>query len=165
MRKPILAALAGLAVAAAALTVPTAASASNTDRQHRRCAQEFHAAVVEDNEAYNSRDAARYERILNPRMIFWYDGVATYGRDAIMADARAAFAIPGWVWLYEIKTETVYGCDSGIAVLEAHSHYPETGRDIHFEVTMGLVKEHGRWTVAIDNVHRVSPPAAPAQAG
>jgi hypothetical protein len=31
----------------------------------------------------------RYGRILNPRMIFWYDGVATYGRDAIMATARA----------------------------------------------------------------------------
>jgi hypothetical protein len=161
MRKTFLVALAGLAIGAG-IAVPTAASANSEERQNRRCAQEFHAAVVEDNEAYNSRDEARYERILNPRMIFWADGVATYGRDPIMANARAAFAVPGWVWLYEIKSETVYGCDSGIAVLEAHVNYPETGKDIHYEVTMGLVKEHGRWSVAIDNVHRVSPPAPPA---
>jgi hypothetical protein len=159
MRKTSLIALAGLVIGVA-VAVPTAASAGSEERHNRRCAQELHAAVVEDNEAYNSRDAARYERILNPRMIFWADGVATYGRDAIMDDARAAFAVPGWVWLYQIKSETVYGCDSGIAVLEAHVNYPETGKDIHYEVTMGLVKEHGRWSVAIDNVHRVSPPPA-----
>ena len=163
MRKTFLLALAGLAasaVAGAGIAVPTAASADSEEQRNRRCAREFHAAVVEDNEAYNSRDAARYERILNPRMIFWADGVATYGRDTIMANAEAAFAVPGWVWLYDIKSETVYGCDSGIAVLEAHVNYPETGKDIHYEVTMGLVKEHGRWSVAIDNVHRVSPPPA-----
>jgi hypothetical protein len=159
MRKTILVALAGLAVGVG-VVAPTAAAANSEERQNRRCAQEFHAAVVEDNEAYNSRDAERYERILNPRMIFWADGVATYGRDTIMANAREAFAVPGWVWLYEIKSETVYGCDSGIAVLEAHVNYPETGKDIHYEVTMGLVKERGRWSVAIDNVHRVTPPAA-----
>ncbi|GAA0905532.1 hypothetical protein Vau01_116340 [Virgisporangium aurantiacum] len=99
----------------------------------------------------------RYERILNPRMIFWYDGVATYGRDAIMATARANFAVPNWVWTYSILSETVYGCESGIAVVEAHNINTVTGVDREFAVTMGMVREHGRWTVAIDNVHLMPP--------
>jgi hypothetical protein len=102
---------------------------SERRQQQQRCAREFHAAVVEDNVAYHSRDAERYEPILNPRMIFWYDGVATYGRDAIMATARQNFAVPGWVWTYEIFSETVYGCGSGIAVLKAHSTNAGAGTD------------------------------------
>src|SRR5687768_4245670 len=101
MRRKSMIAIAGLTLAAG-LAVPSAsAMASDDQRQtNRRCAAEFHAAVVEDNEAYNSRDAERYEAILNPRMIFWYDGAVTYGRDAIMAQARLDFAVPGWVWTY-----------------------------------------------------------------
>jgi hypothetical protein len=156
MRKAYLAVLATGALIAAGIAAPSAASADTERRQHQRCAREFHAAVVEDNEAYNSRDAARYEAILNPRMIFWRDGNATYGRDAIMANARADFAVPGWVWTYTILSETVYGCSSGIAVAEAHSINAGAGTDVHFVFTMGLVRERGKWTVAIDNVHRVS---------
>jgi hypothetical protein len=155
MRKAHLAVLATGALIAAGIAVPSTASAKTESRNHKRCAAEFHAAVVEDNEAYNSRDAARYEAILNPRMIFWYDGNATYGRDAIMANARSDFAVPGWVWTYTILSETVYGCSSGIAVAEAHSINAAAGTDVHFAFTMGLVREHGKWTVAIDNVHRL----------
>src|SRR5215216_4134251 len=101
-RKPLIA-LAGLALAVG-IGVPSVALATDgTDadgRQQHRCAEEFDAAVHEDNNAYNARDAQRYEAILNPRMIFWYDGNATYGRDAIMANARSDFAVPGWVWTY-----------------------------------------------------------------
>lgn len=154
MRKTIIAALAGLALAGG-VAVPAYAGGDDDRHQNQRCAREFHNAVVEDNEAYNARDAARYERILNPRMIFWYDGTATYGRDAIMANARRDFAVPGWVWSVEIQTETVYGCESGIAVLEAHSVNASAGTDREFAVSMGLVREHGKWTVAIDNVHLV----------
>lgn len=154
MRKSLIAALAGLTLAAG-LAVPAQAGDGGESRQNRRCAAEFRAAVVEDNEAYNARDAARYERILNPRMIFWYDGVTTYGRDAIMATARANFAVPNWIWTYEILSETVYGCESGIAVVEAHNINTATGVDREFAVTMGLVRERGRWTVAIDNVHLI----------
>ena len=85
-------ALIGTVVAAA----PAAASGGGHDSNRHRAAA-FHAAVVEDNEAYNAKDAARYEAILNPRMIFWQDGVTTYGRDGIMANARAAFATPNWM--------------------------------------------------------------------
>ena len=155
MRKAYFAVLATGALIAAGIGVPSMASANTESRHNQRCAAEFHAAVVEDNEAYNSRDAARYEAILNPRMIFWYDGNATYGRDAIMANARSDFAVPGWVWTYTILSETVYGCSSGIAVAEAHSINAAAGTDIHFAFTMGLVREHGKWTVAIDNVHRL----------
>jgi hypothetical protein len=155
MRKAHLAALATGALIAAGVAAPSTALANTGSGHHQRCAAEFHAAVVEDNEAYNSRDAARYQAILNPRMIFWYDGNATYGRDAIMANARSDFAVPGWVWTYTISSETVYDCSSGIAVAEAHSINAAAGTNIHFAFTMGLVQEHGRWTVAIDNVHRL----------
>lgn len=155
MRKAYFAALATGALIAAGVAVPSTALANTGSRHPQRCAAEFHAAVLEDNEAYNSRDAARYEAILNPRMIFWYDGKATYGRDAIMANARHDFAVPGWVWTATILSETVYDCSSGIAVAEAHSVNASAGTDVHFAFTMGLVREHGKWTVAIDNVHRL----------
>ncbi|HST67152.1 MAG TPA: nuclear transport factor 2 family protein [Mycobacteriales bacterium] len=155
MRTRFVAVLAGLTLAGTALVAPSVASASTTDGS-RHCARDFHAAVVEDNEAYNAHDAARYEAILNPRMIFWQDGVATYGRDAIMATARKNFAVPGWTWTYEIESETVHGCTSGLAVASAHFIFPERDIDAKFVFTMYLVREHGKWTVASDNVHVVT---------
>jgi hypothetical protein len=155
MRTRFVAALAGLTLAATALVTPSVAAAS-TGSTAKHCARDFHAAVVEDNEAYNAHDAARYEAILNPRMIFWQDGVTTYGRDAIMATARANFAVPGWTWTYEIESETLHGCDSGLAVASAHFVFPERNIDQKFVFTMYLVREHGKWTVAADNVHSVT---------
>ena len=77
MRRRYVAALAALALTGS-VAAATPAAASGHD-SNRHCAAGFHAAVVEDNEAYNAKDAARYEAILNPRMIFWQDGVTTYG--------------------------------------------------------------------------------------
>jgi Domain of unknown function (DUF4440) len=152
-----IAALAALALTATAVAAaPAAASTGGHHDTNRQCAAEFHAAVVEDNEAYNAKDAERYEAILNPRMIFWQDGVATYGRDAIMATARQAFATPNWSWIYQIESETVHGCDSGLAVASARFVRPSTNTDALFAFTMYLVREHGKWTVAADNVHLVS---------
>jgi Domain of unknown function (DUF4440) len=151
------AALSTLALAGAVTAAVPATASAGTDRgTNRHCAAGFHAAVVEDNEAYNAKDADRYEAILNPRMIFWQDGVTTYGRDAIMANALRAFATPNWSWLYEIESETVHGCESGIAVATARFVRPSTNTDAHFAFTMYLVREHGKWTVAADNVHLVS---------
>jgi uncharacterized protein DUF4440 len=154
MRTRLVATLAGLTLAATALVTPSVASASTGKQGH--CARDFHAAVVEDNEAFNARDADRYEAILNPRMIFWQDGVTTVGRDAIMATARESFATPGWVWTYQIEREVLHGCDSGIAVATSHVIFADQGIDRQFAFTMYLVREHGKWTVAADNVHRVS---------
>jgi hypothetical protein len=154
MRRRYVAALAALALSAGVATA--APATAGTDSGRRGCQAGFHAAVVEDNEAYNAKDAARYEAVLNPRMIFWQDGVTTYGRDAILATARQSFALPGWTWTYEIESETVYGCSSGIAVATARLVLPERDIDRRFAFTMYLVREHGRWTVAADNVHRVS---------
>jgi hypothetical protein len=154
MRRRYVAALAALALTGS-VAVATPAAASGSD-SNRHCAAGFHAAVVEDNEAYNAKDAARYEAILNPRMIFWQDGATTYGRDAIMANARTAFATPNWSWIYQIESETVHGCDSGIAVASARFMRPSTNTDAHFVFTMYLVREHGKWTVAADNVHLAS---------
>jgi hypothetical protein len=154
MRTRFVAALAGLTLATTALVTPSVASASTGKQGH--CARDFHAAVVEDNEAYNAHDGDRYEAILNPRMIFWQDGVATYGRDAIIATARTNFAIPGWTWTYQIESETLHGCDSGLAVASAHFIFPERNIDRTFVFTMYLVREHGKWTVAADNVHAVT---------
>ncbi|WP_029138528.1 nuclear transport factor 2 family protein [Nakamurella lactea] len=150
------AASAGTSAAAAAPAVSSTNPGSPEHHHPSGCARQMHAAVVEDNEAYNARDEQRYQAILNPDMIFAYDGNYTYGRDAIMADARAGFAIPGWVWTYEILSETMHGCDSGIAVLETHSINAAAGTDLHFAVTMTMVREHGKWTVAMDGVHKLS---------
>jgi hypothetical protein len=157
MRRRYVAALAALALTGTAVAAaPAAASTGSHPDTNRHCAAGFHAAVVEDNEAYNAKDAARYEAILNPRMIFWQDGVTTYGRDAIMANARAAFATPNWSWIYQIESETVHGCQSGIAVASARFVRPSTNTDAHFVFTMYLVRENGKWTVAADNVHLAS---------
>ena len=157
MRRRYVAALAALALTGTVVAAtPAGASTGGHPDTNRHCAAAFHAAVVEDNEAFNAKDAARYEAILNPRMIFWQDGVTTYGRDAIMANARAAFATPNWSWIYEIESETVHGCSSGIAVASAHFVRPSTNTDAHFVFTMYLVHEHGKWTVAADNVHLAS---------
>ena len=154
MMKGKLAILAGVALAIG-IAIPSVASASSEPSGQAQCAADFDAAVHEDNNAYNARDVERYTAILNPRMIFWFDGATTYGRDAIIANAESAFAVPGWVWTYSIQSETVYGCHSGIAILEAHTIYQATGVDHHYAVTMQLVRDNGDWTVAIDNVHRL----------
>jgi hypothetical protein len=151
MRRRYVAALAALALTGSVAAATPAAASGHGHDSNRHCAAGF-----QDNEAYNAKDAARYEAILNPRMIFWQDGVTTYGRDAIMATARQAFATPNWSWLYEIESETVHGCDSGIAVATARFVRPSTNTDAHFVFTMYLVREHGKWTVAADNVHLVS---------
>src|SRR4051794_10299121 len=108
---------AATAIGAAAIAVPAVASASGAHHEHDRCAAGMHAAVVEDNAAYNARDAGRYEAVLNPKMIFFYDGAVTYGRDAIMANAKKDFTVPGWVWQTTILSETVYGCEAGVAIV------------------------------------------------
>ncbi len=153
MRKKSFVALAGL-VLAAAIGVPSAAVAGVDDNQtQQNCAAEFDAAVREDNTAYNERDAARYEAVLNPRMIYAYDGTVIYGRDNIMDGARQAFAVPGWIWTWTIESETVYGCHSGIAVMQAHTIKPGQNYDHHFAITMTMVREGGKWTVAMDTIH------------
>ena len=142
----------GTAVAAA-IAVPAVASASS---HAERCAAGMHAAVLEDNAAYNARDPQRYEAVLNPKMLFFYDGNVTYGRDAIMANARKDFTVPGWVWKTTILSETVFaGCEGGVAVVDAHSVNASAGTDVHFAVAMTMVNEHGKWTVGMDTVHRL----------
>jgi hypothetical protein len=157
LRKKYVAALAGLALAGG-LAVPTAASASTDGNQD--CAAGLHAAVVEDNTAYATKDAARYEAALNPQVISVVDGNATYGRDAIMAAARAAFATPGWTWSSTIKSETLFTCHNGAAVIEIRVDRVD-GSGLTASATMMMVRENGKWTTAMDTVHVLSrtPPA------
>lgn len=121
------------------------------DVLHRWCAQRMHDAVVEDNAAYEAKDADRYEAVLNPDMLFVADGVVTYGRDAIMETARQSFAVPGWHWSVEILSETMFGCTSGVAVLLATMETADWTRNYH--VTMTMTQNWGTWTVAMDGVH------------
>lgn len=44
----------------------------------------------------------------------------------------------------------------GHAVTTARFGRTSTNTDAHFAFTMYLVREHGKWTVAADNVHLVS---------
>jgi len=52
-----------------------------------------------------------------------------------------------------VLSRTVYGCHSGIAIADAHTRYPDL--DKHWSVTMTMVREHGKWTVAMDTVDRL----------
>lgn len=165
LRKKYVAALAGLALAGG-VAVPAAASAapSTADRPNgnRHCAAELHAAIVEDNQAYATRDAARYEAALNPQVISVAEGNATYGRDAVMAAARAAFATPGWTWTSTIKSETLFNCHAGAAVIEIRVDRVD-GSGLTASATMMMVREHGKFTTAMDTVHVLTrtPPTQP----
>jgi hypothetical protein len=149
--------LAALAAATAALTLmpPVSTEASDaavpvhSSSQARRCAQKMHEAVVQDNVSYNARDEEAYIEVIHPDIIFHVAGTTTYGIDAHMEAVRAAWADPEpWEWQWEILSETMFGCHSGIAVLDIHIVYPNRIRQ--FSVTMTMVKERGRWQVAMD---------------
>jgi hypothetical protein len=154
MRKKHLGVVAG-AVLAAGLAVPTVASASNGDHHgdsDRACARAFDKAVHEDMDSFNARDMNRYRRILHERVIDNNAGRITIGRDAVLAGGAAVlFPDTTWSFPYTIRNETVYGCESGIAVLDAHWQVPTKNVDVHLVITMTLVRDHGRWQVAIDN--------------
>jgi ketosteroid isomerase-like protein len=158
MRTRILLA-AGLVLAAQAVA-PAVASGETTSAAHpgsgprQHCVAEFDAAVKEDNDAYEARDPARYQAILNPDVIVkGPDGSVIQGRDKVMEGAIAAFAVPGWHWRLTVLSRTVYGCHSGIAIADAHTTYPDL--DKHWSITMTMVREKGKWTVAMDTIDRL----------
>lgn len=170
MFKRLVVATIGLAAAvtlgAAASAGPATAAAQGADAAvvgesaptgdgplHRWCAQRMHDAVVEDNAAYEARDAERYEAILHPDMLFVQDGDVTEGRDAIMETARHTFSVPGWHWSTEILSETTYGCSTGVAVLLASM--TTTEKTTNYHVTMTMTQNWGKWTVAMDSVHLI----------
>ena len=154
--------LAALAAVTAALTlmppaITTGASpavAPVPSSAQAQCAQAMHEAVVQDNVAYNARDEEAYLEVIHPDIIFYVAGNTTYGVDAHMASVRAAWANPEpWEWQWEILSETMFGCHTGIAVVDIHIVYPNRIRQ--FSVTMTMVKDGGRWQVAMDTAYFV----------
>lgn len=152
--------LAALAAVTAALTLtpPAVAEASPaaapvaSSVQAARCAQAMHEAVVQDNVAYNARDEEAYLEVIHPDIIFHVAGTTTYGVDAHMEAVRAAWANPEpWEWQWEILSETMFGCRTGIAVLDIQIVYPNRVRQ--FSVTMTMVRDRGRWQVAMDTAY------------
>ena len=157
--------LATLAVATATLTlippsITEAADAAGpaarvpSTLQSAPCARAMHDAVVQDNVSYNARDEEAYMEVIHPDIIFHVAGTTTYGIDAHMESVRAAWANPEpWEWQWEILSETMFGCHTGIAVLDIHIVYPNRTRQ--FSVTMTMVKERGHWQVAMDTAYFV----------
>ena len=145
-----------LAALAAAMTfslispsITDAAPAVPSGARSVPCARAMHAAVVQDNVSYNARDEAAYTAVIHPDIIFHVAGSTSYGIDAHMEAVRDAWASPEpWEWQWEILSETMFGCHTGIAVLDIHIVYPNRIRQ--FSVTMTMVKERGRWLVAMD---------------
>lgn len=153
---------AGLVLAAQAVLPATAHGdtmdlENSAERERNRCVAGFDAAVKEDNDAYEARDPERYEAILHPDLIFkGPDGSVVQGRDEHMVNAHAAWAVPGWHWTTTVLSRTVYGCHSGIAIVDARTTYPDQPElDKHWSVTMTLVRERGKWLVAMDTVDRL----------
>jgi len=154
---------AGLVLAAQAVLPATAGGETvgleNSDAvQRNRCVAGFDAAVKEDNDAYEARDPERYEAILHPDLIFkGPDGSVIQGRDEHMEAAHAGWAVPGWHWTTTVLSRTVYdGCHAGIAIVDARTTYPEQPElNKHWSVTMTMVRERGRWLVAMDTVDRL----------
>jgi SnoaL-like domain len=131
-----------------------AAALVSSTVQAARCAQAMHDAVVQDNVSYNARDEEAYMEVIHPDIIFHVAGTTTYGIDAHMESVRAAWANPEpWEWQWEILSETMFGCHTGIAVVDIHIVYPNRIRQ--FSVTMTMVKERGRWQVAMDTAYFV----------
>jgi hypothetical protein len=152
MSRRRLAALAAATTATLTLMSPSITGAAppvSSSSQAARCAQKMHEAVVQDNVSYNARDEDAYVAVIHPDIIFHVAGTTTYGIDAHMEAVRAAWANPEpWEWQWEILSETMFGCHTGIAVLDINIVYPNRIR--HFSVTMTMVKERGRWLVAMD---------------
>ena len=153
--------LAALAAVTAALTLtsPITTEASPAvapvpSSAQAQCAQAMHEAVVQDNVAYNARDEEAYLEVIHPDIIFHVAGTTSYGVDAHMQSVRAAWANPEpWEWQWEILSETMFGCHTGIAVVDIHIVYPNRIRQ--FSVTMTMVKDGGRWQVAMDTAYFV----------
>lgn len=150
------------AVAHSSAPAPIATSATSVgavqtggDLVHRLCLKTMRQAVEEDNAAFEARDADRYRAILNPDLVVDRDGSVTYGRDAAMASAIAFFQVPGWHWQTTILSATIYGCSTGVAIVDAHQFGPGAF-DYHAHVAMTMTRATGRWTVAMDYVHLIS---------
>jgi hypothetical protein len=174
MKNRMMAGLAGALVAGAVALAPAAAAGptsaatiggpagpsqavanmSNDDDQGRDCLADMRAAVEEDNAAFEARDADRYRAVLNPDLVVDRDGAVEYGRDAAMVKAIAFFQVPDWHWNTTILSATVYGCSTGVAIVDAHQLGPGAF-DYHAHVAMTMTKHHGRWTVAMDYVHLI----------
>jgi hypothetical protein len=125
------------------------------DWLHQYCLRTMRAAVEEDNAAFEARDANRYRAILNPDLVVDRDGSVTYGRDPAMESAIAFFQVPDWHWQTKILSATVYGCSTGVAIVDAHQFGPGAF-DYHAHVAMTMTRATGRWTVAMDYVHLIS---------
>lgn len=125
------------------------------DWLHQFCLRTMKRAVEEDNAAFEARDADRYRAILNPDLVVDRDGTVTYGRAKAMESAIAFFAVPGWHWKTTILSATVYGCSTGVAIVDAHQFGPGAF-DYHAHVAMTMTSSTGRWTVAMDYVHLIS---------
>lgn len=170
MKHKMMAGAAGLVVAAAvalspsASALPTTASgsaasapsvaAADSAGQHKGCLAQMRAAVLEDNAAFDARDANRYRKVLSPDLITDRDGVVTYGRQPAMDSAIAFFKVPGWRWNTTITSATVYGCSTGVAIVDAHQ--VDAQWDYHAHVAMTMTKDKGKWVVAMDYVHLLS---------
>lgn len=134
-------------------TAPSVASADSAGK-HDGCLKQMRQAVLEDNAAFDARDANRYRKVLNPDLITDRDGVVTYGRQPAMDSAIAFFKVPGWRWNTTITSATVYGCSTGVAIVDAHQ--VDAQWDYHAHVAMTMTRATGKWTVAMDYVHLLS---------
>lgn len=146
---PTVAASPGFAAAGSGLAT------NGGDLLHQFCLRTMRKAVEEDNAAFEARDADRYRAILNPDLVVDRDGVVTYGRDEALNSAIAFFQVPGWHWQTTILSATVYGCSTGVAIVDAHQIGPGAF-DYHAQVAMTMTSSTGRWTVAMDYVHLIS---------
>lgn len=158
-RKKIIALVAlalGLGVTVPAAAASAAPNGSNHHEDHS-CARSFDAAVHEDMDAFNARDVARYTRILHPRVIGVTNGVVTAGRDAVIADAKKMFAVKTWRFPYTIRQSELFGCDSGVTIVDANWLDETQGLDLKITIDMTLVRDHGRWQVVTDASTQVSP--------
>jgi hypothetical protein len=157
MSRRRLAALAAATTATLTLISPSVTDATpsvSTSHHAVPCARAMHDAVVQDNVSYNARDEKAYVAVIHPDIIFHVADTTSYGIDAHMASVRAAWANPEpWEWQWQIQSETMFGCHTGIAVLDIHIVYPNRIRQ--YSVTMTMVKDRGRWQVAMDTAYFV----------
>jgi len=145
MRAPKLTALAAL-VAAAAFTVPIAASAGASGREHHGCTRQFDRAVHAYVDTTDRRDARGFNALLEGGVtVVFGTGDILYGKPDSAAFIDDFFADPSWTQSFQTLRTYPVGCATAFVLFD--SIYTEPNVRKHFLIGVSWTWEHGRWLV------------------
>lgn len=149
----------GLALAAMAVTVPSAAiagTAGAADPQLESgsalgCERQLEEALRLDMESFRDFDADTFRAGHDERAITVFpSGFVANGIDATMAALAPHFANRNAVWTWTETHRIVDGCKSAVVVYDARYDIPSQGFFQHQIVTVTWIYENGSWLAVAD---------------